>query len=163
MEVPLQPSQGDVIIHRSPTSYTVAMSPFPPSVRCRTFDEAIERAGTYASQQDVDVWWTSDGETFVRLVNFSLMRRIWAEFMEMPGLTLTQSQARRLWALDARTCADLLASLVSLEFLTYGPDGHYRRLTEGRDNRTPARMAKAERQMEPEDQDYRRHPERKPA
>jgi hypothetical protein len=53
MKVPLQPSQGDVIINRSPTSYTVAMSPFPPSVRCRTFDEAIERAGTYASQRFV--------------------------------------------------------------------------------------------------------------
>jgi len=162
MEVPLQPSRGDVIIHRSPASYTVAMSPFPPSVRCRTFDEALECAGAYASQQDVDVWWTSDGGTFVRMANYRLMRRIWAEFMEMPGLTLTEAQAQRLWALDARTCADLLASLVGLEFLTYGSDGRYRRLTEGRDSRTPARMAKAEQHLEPDDNPFR-HPARKPA
>jgi hypothetical protein len=61
----------------------------------------------------------------------NLLRRIWNEYLEMPGLRLTAEQAQRLWALDAETCTGLLETLMELRFLTRGPDGRYCRLTDG--------------------------------
>jgi hypothetical protein len=45
------------------------------------------------------------------------LRRAQAEFMEMPGLQLTEAQAARLWAFDARLCGAVLAQLVEMRFL----------------------------------------------
>ena len=52
-----------------------------------------------------------------RHVNDSLIRRVRAEFMEMPGLALTLAQAQRLWSMDRRTCEVLLTSLTDSRFL----------------------------------------------
>jgi hypothetical protein len=57
-----------------------------------------------------------------------LIRRVRAEFLEMPGLRLTSDQARRLWGLDAGTCQWLLGALVDTHFLTRSADGRYRRV-----------------------------------
>jgi hypothetical protein len=46
-----------------------------------------------------------------------LLRRIRAEFLEMPGLCLTFQQARRLWSMDPATCEAVLNSLVDARFL----------------------------------------------
>ena len=46
------------------------------------------------------------------------MRRARADFREMPGLRVTAHQARRLWMLDAETCATVLATLVASGFLS---------------------------------------------
>jgi len=46
-----------------------------------------------------------------------LVRRIRAEFLEMPGLCLTIEQAQRLWSLESRTCEALLKSLIDSRFL----------------------------------------------
>jgi hypothetical protein len=43
--------------------------------------------------------------------------RVRAEFLEMPGLTLTVAQAARLWALDAALCSAVLTALVEARFL----------------------------------------------
>jgi len=40
------------------------------------------------------------------------LTRIEAEYREMPGLHLTAPQMQRLWGLDARACADVVAILV---------------------------------------------------
>lgn len=72
-----------------------------------------------------------------------LLRRIKAEFIEMPGLRLTAAQAGRLWGLDAATCMDLLERLLAERFLQRRPDGTFARLTEGLPARAPARMVKA--------------------
>ena len=45
------------------------------------------------------------------------VRRVRAEFLEMPGLRLTAAQAARLWAFDAAFCNEVLASLVNARFL----------------------------------------------
>ena len=45
------------------------------------------------------------------------MRRVRAEFLEMPGLSLTSAQAARLWAFDAALCDEVLAALVDTRFL----------------------------------------------
>jgi hypothetical protein len=139
----------DIVIRCTSTTYTVAVGTDAPQVGCRTFEEALDRAGTFAAARSVDVWWSPNDEELVRLTNYRLLRRIWAEFMEMPGLRLTFLQAQRLWGVDARTCKDLLENLVGLGFLTRGSDGRYRRLTEGRDPTTWARMAKAEHTLTP--------------
>lgn len=56
-----------------------------------------------------------------------LARRIRAEFDEMPGLTLTLSQAARLWAEPPRDVEPLLLALVRDGFLMRGPRGTFRR------------------------------------
>jgi len=161
---PYGPRSHDIVIRHSSVLYTVAVGSDPPQVQCRTFEEALERAGGVAAAQSVDVWWAPDEEEFVRLTNYPLLRRMWAEFMEMPGLGLTCPQAQRLWGMDARTCSELLENLVNLEFLTRGTDGQYRRLTEGRDARTWARLAKAEARLTPPTRDTSRRPlHKKPA
>ena len=46
-----------------------------------------------------------------------LLRRIRAEYLEMPGLRLTVPQARCLFGLDAETCDAVLAALLDAKFL----------------------------------------------
>ena len=40
-----------------------------------------------------------------------------AEYVEMPGLSLTKPQVERLWGLDAVTSEALLAALIDVKFL----------------------------------------------
>jgi Fic family protein len=58
------------------------------------------------------------------------LRRIRGEYLEMPGLRLTMSQAQRLWDLDRRTCEALLDKLVSVHFLSRTRDGSFVRRSE---------------------------------
>ena len=57
-----------------------------------------------------------------------LLRRVQGEFLEMPGLRLTEAQARRLWNLDAASCRALLGALVDARFLFRTRDGAFMRL-----------------------------------
>lgn len=59
-----------------------------------------------------------------------LETRIRSEYLEMPGLTLTWPQARRLLGLDERTCHRVLNQLVATRFLRRTPNGAYVRATE---------------------------------
>ena len=40
----------------------------------------------------------------IRGATDDVLRRVQGEFLEMPGLRLTQAQARRLWGLEASAC-----------------------------------------------------------
>lgn len=51
--------------------------------------------------------------------------RIRGEFNEMPGLCLTPAQARRLWDMDASTCAGALDDLLRDGFLRRRTDGSF--------------------------------------
>ena len=57
-----------------------------------------------------------------------ILQRVQGEFLEMPGLRLTDAQARRLWGLDAATCAALLDALVTAKFLFRTRDGAVMRI-----------------------------------
>ena len=57
-----------------------------------------------------------------------IRRRIQGEFLEMPGMRLTDAQARPLWGLDAATCAALLDALVAAKFLFRTRDGAVMRI-----------------------------------
>jgi len=45
------------------------------------------------------------------------LRRAQAEFIEMPGLQLTEAQAARLWCFDSALCSAVLTALVESRFL----------------------------------------------
>jgi hypothetical protein len=82
-------------------------------------------------------------ESLAIVTSAQLLRRIKAEYIEMPGLRLTVAQAGRLWGLDGPACRDLLECLATEHFLQRRPDGTYSRLTEGLPARPPLRMIKA--------------------
>jgi hypothetical protein len=75
-----------------------------------------------------------------------VLQRMQEEFIEMPGLRLTASQARRLWGLERDMCDALLGALVDARFLSQTRDGAFvredgampTRVTESRRSRTLA-------------------------
>ena len=46
-----------------------------------------------------------------------LVQRIRAEYREMPGLCLTEAQAKRVWQLEKNLCTAIFAELVHDKFL----------------------------------------------
>jgi hypothetical protein len=57
----------------------------------------------------------------------ALLRRVRSEFLEMPGLRLTEAQGCRLWGIDATQCAALLTALLDAKFLHRTNDGAFMR------------------------------------
>lgn len=57
-----------------------------------------------------------------------VLRRVQGEFLEMPGLCLTEAQACRMWGLDADSCGALLRALVQAKFLFQTRDGAFMRI-----------------------------------
>jgi hypothetical protein len=127
-----KPQVRDIVIRRDASgAFTLAAGAGTPQVLSTTLAEALDRAAGFTRHRYVHVWCNSGGVTGTRLADVTLLRRIWSEYIEMPGLRLTREQARRLWTLDADTCDSLLESLVELQFLVRSLDGKYGRLTEG--------------------------------
>jgi hypothetical protein len=56
--------------------------------------------------------------------------RIRAEFLEMPGLRLTLTQASRLWGLDEGACRHVIDVLVRSSFLRWTAGGTLARVGE---------------------------------
>jgi hypothetical protein len=56
-----------------------------------------------------------------------LLRRIHAEFLEMPGLSLTVAQAARLFDVAEGPCARVLCRLGEEGLLRIDPNGRWRR------------------------------------
>lgn len=57
------------------------------------------------------------------ILSEATLRRVRAEFLEMPGLKLTVSQAQRLWGMDRSTCEALIEELTASRFLARTRDG----------------------------------------
>ena len=66
-----------------------------------------------------------------RMALDDLLRRVQAEFLEMPGLRLTRAQARRLWALDPAVCEAVLSALVDARFLVESRNASFMRTSSG--------------------------------
>ena len=62
-----------------------------------------------------------------------LLTRIRGEYLEMPGLRLTFTQAQRLFGVDRVLCRMMLDALVEAKFLCVKPDGSYARVVDGGD------------------------------
>lgn len=60
-----------------------------------------------------------------------LLLRIESEYREMPGLSLTASQAARLWGLNGNTCALALKTLIERRVLRKTTIGTYVRPSSG--------------------------------
>ena len=60
-----------------------------------------------------------------------IVQRVRGEYLEMPGLSLTERQAQRLWHLDAEACQSLFKALVESGFLRQTPRGGYVRANVG--------------------------------
>jgi Fic family protein len=75
--------------------------------------------------------------------NDPTLRRICAEYLEMPGLRLTLDQARRLWGLDEATCAASLRRLVEMRFLVETKEHRFARFSEEAANAPRKRTARA--------------------
>lgn len=55
------------------------------------------------------------------------MHQVRAEYVEMPGLSLTKEQMRRLWRLEGPLCDAVVDALVASDFLERRPGGIYAR------------------------------------
>ena len=53
----------------------------------------------------------------------TVIERVRAEFLEMPGMQLTLAQASRLFGLDAAACQRVIDVLVKASFLRWTPAG----------------------------------------
>ena len=67
-----------------------------------------------------------------RCATEEIVRRVQGEFLEMPGMRVTEAQARRLWGLDAATCSALLSALIDAKFLFRTRDGAFMRIEHAR-------------------------------
>ena len=67
----------------------------------------------------------------------AMLKRIRAEYLEMPGLRLTVEQARRLCGVERALCQTVLDALVNEKFLCVKSDGAYARVTDGTDRPHP--------------------------
>jgi hypothetical protein len=80
---------------------------------------------------------TDDRTMYAELLDEHLLNRIRAEFMEMPGLQLTDKQVQRLCGVERTVCQLVLDALVEMRFLSVKVDGTYARLTDGAERVRP--------------------------
>jgi hypothetical protein len=85
---------------------------------------ATQRLTSQWSQSITPQRLRSAGPTFS-----TLLLRVQGEYHEMPGLKLTEAQARRLWNLDCHTCSLVLTTLLEQRFLRRTTSGTYVRAT----------------------------------
>jgi hypothetical protein len=64
-------------------------------------------------------------------VRDTLLQRVYSEFLEIPGLRLTNRQAQRLWGIDEETCTEILEHFVANGFLDRQVLGIYTRVGDG--------------------------------
>jgi hypothetical protein len=57
----------------------------------------------------------------------ALVKRVRAEFLEMPGLRLTVAQATRLWGMEPAVCQTVVDTLVESSFLRRTAGGTFLR------------------------------------
>jgi hypothetical protein len=78
----------------------------------------------------------------MKTVSYDVLARIRAEYLEMPGMSLTTTQVQRLCGVEAPACISALNTLVHDRFLWLKENGTYARVAEGATPRP--RPAKAE-------------------
>jgi hypothetical protein len=138
---PVEPHSQDVFIERESSGrFLIRSSADSPQVQCSDFEEALHRVGRFAAREQVDLWYVSSDGSQRRLADAFSLRRLWNEYIDLPGLHLTFEQVRRLLAVDSNTCASVLDSLVELRFLTQAAAGTYARSTERHTAVAPLRM-----------------------
>jgi hypothetical protein len=59
------------------------------------------------------------------------LRRVRADYLEVPGMHLTKAEIQRMWGLDAQTCDALVCRLVESRFLRLTRSNQYGRSDAG--------------------------------
>jgi hypothetical protein len=67
----------------------------------------------------------------VTTIDETMLRRVYSEFLEMPGLRPTLEQAQLLFGMDRAACLELLEFLVEAEYLCRSPGKTYGLRDEG--------------------------------
>jgi hypothetical protein len=81
----------------------------------------MKSVATLEKEQTLDREQTKGEE---RTMDFeAVLRRVRAEFAEMPGLRLTPAQATRLWGLERDACYAVIQALIDASFLRWTPAG----------------------------------------
>jgi hypothetical protein len=71
------------------------------------------------------------GHTVNAVPDHTILIRIRAEYLEMPGLHLTLDQMQRLCGVERNLCQQVIDALVATQFLRLKPNGAYARVTDG--------------------------------
>ena len=121
-----EPHRQDILIRHEPDGrFTIGTCGGSPQLECSTFAEALRRGGDFATRAHLDSWYVGNDRSSRRLADVCALRTFWNQYVELPGLRLTFSQARGLMAVDASTCGSVLDSLLLLKFLQKSPDRAY--------------------------------------
>jgi len=140
----VEPHSQDVFIeHQSSGRFSIRNREGVPQIECSDFEDALHRAGRFAALEHVDLWFVDREGAQRHLADVFSLRRLWNEYIDLPGLHLTFAQLQRLMAVDISTCASVLNSLVELKFLARSADGTYARSGDRHTAVAPLRMKKA--------------------
>ncbi|HZR25361.1 MAG TPA: hypothetical protein VFA59_17325 [Vicinamibacterales bacterium] len=139
-----EPQPRDISIEHQPSGHFVIRNcAGAPQIECADFEEALHRAGRFAAREQVQLWYVDADGSQRHLADVFSLRRLWNEYIDLPGLHLTFGQVRRLMAVDDETCASVLDSLIELKFLTRAADGTYARSGDRHTTVAALRMKKA--------------------
>ena len=104
-----------------------AKEPTPDDIARRAYQLYQERGNEHGSARED--WLQAERESVLPEAPLTplelLVRRIRAEYDEMPGLSVTFPQACRLWQVDTATCQRVLDILVGENFLARRKDGSF--------------------------------------
>jgi hypothetical protein len=116
-----------IISGQTAGNFVVSDSVGTAQIVCGTIEELLDRAVRYVDAQHAGLWCLRDDQTYAAVIDPALLRRMWSEFVEMPGVRLTRAQAQRLWGVNTNTCLSALETLVVLKALVCTTDGKYAR------------------------------------
>ena len=136
------PEDGDFVVREEKREgtlvYVLHIAHGVDQYLLRSRGEAIAQALAFAGRQHRRAWLTDEVHDFTLLQDFrvvatfeDVLRRLRAEFLEMPGLRLKPEQVRRLCGVERTICQLALDSLVDAKFLCVNSDGIYGRLSDG--------------------------------
>jgi hypothetical protein len=110
------PEEGEVIVKRRLIAVPVELSGDSEAevLYALAVSKQVEMVKTAAVQQCEEV--------------HTILSRIRSEYVEMPGMCLTASQAGRLWHLDRDMCEFVLSELVETGFLKRSRSGQFLRI-----------------------------------
>ena len=73
-----EPKEGDIVVHKRNVGrlsrYDVSITGRPPQYTIETYEQALNRADSFAREARVDVWYTDDGVRFRRVTSRRLRK-----------------------------------------------------------------------------------------
>ena len=147
MRTPTRVSDGDLVVEArgqsDPRQFVLRIHPGPDQCIQRSRGAAVSQARRYAERLRTRAWLV-EGEASVLIADCTtelpaiasepvaqIIDRLRGEFLEMPGLRLTQGQVQQLCGVDAHLCQAVLDALIGVRFLRRNADNTYARTADG--------------------------------